>query len=394
MDTPGIPTGPVPAEGHDPTTAGLIFRRNRRTHIIDLIVCLLLLPLPFAFAVLLLIRAAHTGAWYVLWLTTPLMLPAAFFPLLIYSREAYSLRVEAALWALRRAAAAGDDQIAPLAAEQPVWPPDEQLSAKAQRPGVMRRLDDPHPSRVRLIFSPLMLALPWLYLIFPAAIIFSGKIRLSNITIGPVPFFPALFAALVFQWYLTFIFTVAQAGKPVRIDEDGLHLRPFLWRRRGEDIPWSRVRSFVRLEFRVSYLTRPQPAYILDAGDAVFTFGNSLYARAGAYLDTLYLNHLTGFVANRTGLPLRDGTAAAFMVARLVGGRVGALNARRLTRRLALQGKPPTPGEALARWGITPTTAADRRHARRWRWLSWAPVLAAAALYLTGLIAQIVLSRP
>jgi hypothetical protein len=49
---------------------------------------------------------------------------------------------------------------------------------------------------------------------------------------------------------------------------------------------------------------------------------------------------------------------------------------------------------ARARWGITPTTSADRRRARRRRWLSWLPVLAAATLYLTGLIAQIVLSRP
>lgn len=125
--------------------------------------------------------------------------------------------------------------------------------------------------------------------------------------IGPIPFFVLPIMLAVLQFAMLNLRAIATARKSVTADEYGLHLGPTLLRRRREDIPWSSARSLVKLDLRNSTMLRPSPMYLLDAGDAIFTWGDS-FLKYGAYADPKPGLEIARLIVTRTGLPLRDGT--------------------------------------------------------------------------------------
>lgn len=201
--------------------------------------------------------------------------------------------------------------------------------------------------------------------------------------IGPIPFFVLPIMLAVLQLAMLNLRAIATARKSVTADEYGLHLGPTLLRRRREDIPWSSARSLVKLDLRNSTMLRPSPMYLLDAGDAIFTWGDS-FLKYGAYADPKPGLEIARLIVTRTGLPLRDGTATAFTVAHLLGGAIGGVSPRRIARKLALGHNLPTAADVLARRGIVPP-ARERRH-RRLRHLALLPIVCLVLLYAAAAV--------
>lgn len=150
------------ALGQDPTNLGAIFRRDDRTQRLVLVVDSLFAVAALALAAVMLARALATGAWGSFWFSSVVALLACVF-LIAQAFGGSPPNPSPLLWSLRRAAAAGDAEIVPLAAQQPAALSPDELVAGPRRLRGVYRLDDPARSKMTLVQSLVASAVLWLY---------------------------------------------------------------------------------------------------------------------------------------------------------------------------------------------------------------------------------------
>ena len=250
-----------------------------------------------------------------------------------YSPPGVSMRSD--FLALRRAAAAGDEQLAPLAKQQPapyagyeqpigrtklapVLYLNQRAIVQAQRAGLV----------LGLIFGPMFLALTalliWAFASFgppPAGNDLTDLLVTYALTglIGLLGLMGPFFFVWVFVAWRRII--ALKRGLVVTVDESGLRWKRLPWQRKTRLLPWESARSFFSLAYRREKDGSQRVIYVLDGGTALLTWealveGNRYETPTGELTTRQQRereanDRLACVIAQRTRLPLRDVTALA-----------------------------------------------------------------------------------
>jgi len=237
--------------------------------------------------------------------------------------------------ALRRAAAAGDEQLAPLAQQQPApYPGYEQPIGLTQLAPVSYLNQRAIASEQRvglvlgLILGPLLIGI--------AGVIFWLTLNLGLPSSGSdlpdllLSYFPLAFIALfglmgpALLWWAFIAWRrihLLRRGLVVTVDESGLRWKRRPWQRKSLFLPWDQARSFFLLAYRQESDWSQRVIYALDGGTVLLTWEALIeanrYETPTGELTTRRQrereasDRLACVITERTRLPLREVTMLA-----------------------------------------------------------------------------------
>lgn len=292
----------------DPGATERIRARAARSRRLLLIVSAAIYLAYLAVALFFLWRAWETTRWFTFWMLAFLSLLVIEVPLISVFRlprrvasASASVAQDDAPSILRRAAASGDDRLAPPVVAQPPALDPTESSISATDIGPLRRLDRGADAFQRMFMwvTPLLVVAMFFGVIF--------------LPLQEDPSFPHVPYELLFipsgVAVLVLILGYARIFSPgrfrVTVDESGL-----TWRESGaaRRIPWASVRAFWTTVYSGVTSTLPRTAYVVDGGDALLIWTLSPVARERARSASDLLCRL---IVTRAAVPLRDATSLA-----------------------------------------------------------------------------------
>lgn len=333
-----------------------------------------------ALALFFLWRAWETTRWFNFWSLAFLSVLVIEVPLLgtfrIPRRAASAIAATNAdaPSILRRAAASGDERLAPPAATQPPALAPTEAPAEAAVIGPLRRLERGLDAFQR-IFAWVM---PILVILVIVGVIFNPlledpsfpQLPLFNIPDGVFIFIPGGIAVLLLIIGYARIFNRGRFH--VTADESGLR-----WREGGASrrIPWASVRAFWTTAYSGVSSTLPRTAYVVDGGDTplIWTISPAARGRARSASDLL-----CRLIVTRAAVPLRDVSPLAAALAQ-AGTSPVRLRALGIPTDALPDLTPPRPGAPRA-----PRSALLRRLALA----ILVPLIPLAAVFGSGYLAQ------
>jgi hypothetical protein len=270
-------------------------RQKRRVDIITLVTCMFLTPF-FVFASVK--QMTKLGLDFDLAFIVPLVLSGA--TLLLFAATVTSLvRVniddgDISAVAIRWAASAGDERVAPLALLQPP------IGSQSDAPIEPFDLSCSWVRDRSYSFNDLALTAVFVFWGISVILYLSGFQLLAGAIYLPsaVLFFVAAFRR------------DREAVSFLRVDEQGLHGRYAMQSRAHVHVSWEQIRSFIVRERPAEDKDIWLRRLSVDAGDDVVTWDDR--AKLGTHPYSVWGQiaglHLASVVAVRTGLPLRDTT--------------------------------------------------------------------------------------
>ena len=319
-------------------------RRRRLLGRVILAACLVFFVIYDGYLIAMLVVAwlPDGGSWGDFWRNLfAIVVPTFALPSYILSEDrhpAWSLRDD--FRALRRAAVAGDDALAPIVVATPdetgvadgALPPPGPVGALdrlfAQRQllnwwlaavfcgfGAVLTVAGPTSSLPELpsFVRPLTTARGWESLFAPAVVVYIGLVGLALMGVCLI----ALWRAIRYS-----------ADLAIETDAHGIRWRPSPWRRACTEKPWSAARAFYMVGYRGGRAWNQRITLALDFGDAILAWETiaisnqylsapTAIAREEAIRTTS--QRLCTLIMRSTGLPLRNITAGATRIAEMKG---------------------------------------------------------------------------
>ncbi|HEY7348185.1 MAG TPA: hypothetical protein VH599_07665 [Ktedonobacterales bacterium] len=256
--------------------------------------------------------------------------------------------------ALRQAARAGEEAIAPLVAPQPTLLESGDLPTSPTRLGPLRRLKE------MMQASPLSAEIaidggaPTVFLVIFALAALNQLLLVDLLTLMLVPL---AIGGFLIAW------TRQRVLKKITItvDEQGLQWKPLHWRgpRRTRYLAWQDARAFYTFDYerRSSLFWQDWRIFVLDAPEATLAWGVVVpprFAQQVRSAEQIAHERLVRLIVTRTGLPLRTLSAAAEERARNPIERIADQFSRQVitaeTARATLADLNERPPQRLSGW--------------------------------------------